>query len=198
MKRNGELSRTNILNSLIIKNRYTNYLEIGVQVGINLDAIVCLFKTGVDPDINSKAHIHQTSDDFFKENTIMFDIIFIDGMHSADFVYRDITNSLEILKNGGTIIVHDMIPFDEVSQRVPRETKVWTGDGWKAFVKLRSERVDLEMRVVKTDCGCGIIRKGKQELININNYDWDYNEFVKNQEQWLNTISVEQFKELYL
>ena len=36
----------------------------------------------------------------------------------------------------------------------------WTGDVWKAIAELRVERIDLDIKVVNTDYGCGIIRRG--------------------------------------
>lgn len=48
------------------------------------------------------------SDDFFNlmpDN--FFDLIYIDGNHSYDFVYRDILNSLRVLKPDGILSGHD-------------------------------------------------------------------------------------------
>ena len=36
-----------------------------------------------------------TSDEFFKQNEDTYDVIFIDGLHTSDAVYRDINNSLK-------------------------------------------------------------------------------------------------------
>ena len=39
----------------------------------------------------------------------------------------------------------------------------WTGDVWKAIAKIRIERDDLQIKVIDTDYGCGIIRIGENK-----------------------------------
>ena len=70
---------------------------------------------------------------------------------------------------------------------------LWNGDCWKAFVKLRKERNDITMHTVDTDFGCGIISRGKQELLNIQQEDINYQNLEKNRKKWLNVISVDEF-----
>lgn len=188
------MNRIDIINYLISKNNYKSYLEIGVQTGVSFNGIEVGFKIGVDPDPKSKATIHLTSDNFFKQNKLTFDIIFVDGMHEHSFVQRDIENSLAILNEGGTIVCHDMNPTSYLAQKVPRETKIWNGDCWKAFVRLR-QRSDLKMCVVNSDHGCGIIQVGEQEPLKI--ITNRYQDFDNERVSFLNLISVEKFKELY-
>ena len=193
------MKRTDIINKLIKFHGYQSYLEIGVDDGINIKAINIAEKTGVDPDPKTKIYypeiISTTSDDFFKNNNKTFDIIFIDGLHHADQVYKDIYNSLHFLNSGGTIVLHDMLPTDEGMLAVPRIQSVWTGDCWQAFVTVRSENKDLAMQVVNTDFGCGIICKGKQELISYKKLD--YSSFVANKQEWMNIISVDDFNKKF-
>lgn len=187
--------RSDIINSLIKKISAKKYLEIGVSNGINFSEIACDYKVGVDPDPNSPSTIHLTSDDFFRENKEGFDVIFIDGLHHSDQVYRDIINSLNCLNDDGYIVCHDMNPWEEHVQTIPLNPEThtfWTGDCWKAFVQLRRERSDLEMYVVDTDCGCGIIRKGRQDpLKGTEELTWENLE--RNRQLWLNLISPESF-----
>lgn len=67
------------------------------------------------------------------------------------------------------------------------------GDGWKAWVKLRSTRKDLSMIVVNDDSGVGVIQSGSQEVINIDQ-ELTYENLDKNRNQWLNLITVKDFK----
>lgn len=187
-----ELSRADIINAFIRKCNYSSYLEIGVESGYNMAQIKSADKTGVDPDVNSKATLHQTSDEFFATNKRKFDLIFIDGLHEDWQVEKDIDNALKFLEKGGTIVMHDCLPPDEATAAVPRIQNQWTGDVYKAFLKFRSKRKDLEMFTVDTDFGCGVIRLGKQETISLsNNISW--NDFVSNKEKWMNIKSCEQF-----
>jgi hypothetical protein len=187
-----ELSRADIINAFIRKFNYSSYLEIGVESGYNMAQVKSADKTGVDPDVNSKATIHKTSDEFFATNERKFDLIFIDGLHEAWQVEKDIDNALKFIEQGGTIVMHDCLPPDEATAAVPRIQQQWTGDVYKAFLKFRSKRKDLEMFTVDTDFGCGVIRLGKQETISLpNNVSW--NDFISNKEKWMNIKSCDQF-----
>ena len=44
---------------------------------------------------------------------ITFDVIFIDGLHLADQVEKDIDNALKFIKEDGFIILHDVNPPTE-------------------------------------------------------------------------------------
>lgn len=193
------MTRTEIINALILKHKYETYLEIGVQNGKNYHAINCTKKVGVDPEQNSKATVYLTSDEYFADAIkyrTKFDIIFIDGLHHHEQVYKDINNALACLSKGGTIVCHDMNPTTEAMQKVPRIQTEWTGDCWKAFVTMRTSPKALRMYVVDTDYGVGIIQRGKRskkEIVNMNVYEMNYEMFTKYKQSWLNLISVEEF-----
>jgi len=166
-----------------------------VQNGQNLNAIECDYKTSCDPDPRSKAHQIVTSDEFFAHHADRYyDIIFIDGLHESMQVMTDIRNSLKFLSDGGTIVMHDCNPVTEEMQRVPRIQNEWTGDTWKAFVSYRC-REDLNMFVVDTDYGCGIIRQGESPVMVEAHGDLKYEDLEKYRQIWLNLISTKEFKE---
>lgn len=193
------MNRIDIINGLIQKKGYKKYLEIGVRDGSCFFAVNCESKVGVDPDTGSQATIFKTSDEFFRLNNKKFDIIFIDGLHHADQVYKDIINSLAVLEEGGTIVMHDCMPTSKFMQEIPMrpDHNEWTGDTWKAYVKLRTERSDLAMFVVNTDWGCGIITRGAQTPLVLKE-EMTYENFERNKGLWLNVIPVETFKASYL
>jgi len=188
------MTRTQLINKAIENKGYKTYLEIGVQKGINIRGVKCSNKTGVDPNPLSDDTTHEmTSDDFFKTNKDTFDCVFVDGLHESEQVYKDITNALEVLNEGGAILCHDMNPTSEEMQKVPRISNVWTGDCWKAWVKLRQERDDLNMFVVDTDYGVGVITRGKQKKL-CNNIEITYKNFSKFKNNWLHLISTNDIK----
>jgi len=94
---------------------FTTYLEIGLRSKDGVyNHIPCKIKYSVDPDPASEAAYRGTSDDFFSQEKIkdiMWDVIFIDACHLADFVYNDIINSLKHLSPGGVIFLHDVLPI---------------------------------------------------------------------------------------
>ena len=198
------LYRYDIINSFIRKYNYLNYLEIGVRKGVNLKQVIAEHKDGVDPGIEGgltpETNYPMTSDKFFesiRDHDIKYDIIFVDGLHHDHQVYKDIINSLKHIQPSGTIVCHDMNPLWEIAQNKDRNSKfsTWNGDCWKAWVKLRAERSDLEMYVVNSDHGCGVIRFGQQETIKLpkDAFDLDFEYLENNRKEILNLITVEEF-----
>jgi len=187
------IDKTIILNTLIERFGYTSYLEIGQGMAKdNFDHINCRIRVGVDPDPVCNASYCLTSDEFFEQNKTTFDLIFVDGLHHNEQVYRDIINSLKCLSKNGTIVVHDCDPVNEGMQAVPRTQDFWTGDVWKGWARLRSERGDIEMFVVKNGNGCGVIRPGEQKTITIPG-SLTYSYFNENRDYLLNYKTVNEF-----
>lgn len=189
------MTRTDIINILAEKINAQTYLEIGVHDGVNFKNVNCDYKLGVDPDPDSKALVLQTSDFFFAFNKAKFDLILVDGLHTQQQVLRDINNSLKVLNENGWIICHDMNPLEESWQTDEFMGGSWTGTCWKAFVELKMTREDLSMFVVDTDYGCGIITRGSQKLIEVNE-PLTYKLLQNRRKELLNLISVDEFKHL--
>lgn len=200
------IKRWTLINYLIEQKGYVNYLEIGVNDAMCIRQIIAEHKDGVDPYPGSEVgggyfpeiNYPISSDQFFeliKGHDIKYDIIFIDGLHESDQVDKDLQNSLQHLQPNGTIVMHDCNPPEYEIQLVPRQTGIWNGDVWKSIVKLRCTEPNLEINVVDTDWGVGIIRFGKQELYNKAPLDQclNYYYFDNNREELLNIISVEEF-----
>lgn len=167
-------NRTHIINRFIKERNYNTYLEIGIaDPSWHWDFVECKFKESVDPTSRGNPTYLMTSDEFFNQNNKTYDIIFIDGLHRAFQVYKDVINSLKVLNRGGVIICHDMIPSCEKDQtceqdaagNYPDKYRAWTGDCWKAWIKLRQTREDLSMYLINTDWGVGVIEKGTQSTL---------------------------------
>ena len=95
--------RWDLIQHIIKKYNFQNYLEIGCDKDQSFSKISVDKKVGVDPV--SGGNVRKTSDDFFQDNKQNFDIIFIDGLHHYEQVKKDINNSLKFLnKNGFKII----------------------------------------------------------------------------------------------
>lgn len=211
------MNRTDIINIYAEKLNAQSYLEIGVRVANdNFNKISIPYKVGVDPGLEGffEATYCMTSDEFFKQNTKIFDIIFIDGLHETEQVSKDIENSLQILNKNGVIICHDMNPLikeyqlsisDPMRLKYVEQQKsigddrygLWTGDCWKSFAYLRNTRQDLEMFVVDTDFGVGIIKKGDQKIINLPS-DLTYEYLEENRNEILNLKSVQEFLDIII
>ena len=162
----GDKNRIELIEYVIKKNNYNSYLEIGCYDNRIFEKIKTKTKIGVDPV--SGGTFRGTSDNFFKQNNLTFDCIFIDGLHEYKQVRRDVLNSIKFLSKNGIIILHDCLPETISRQRVPRTRYSWNGDVWKAIVEARTWK-DVDTYTVVADQGLGIIKKRNNSNI-LNSY----------------------------
>jgi hypothetical protein len=140
--------------------QYTSYLEIGCEHDRNFNRVKSYFDISVGVDPEQGGNYRMTSDQFFEINTQSFDIIFIDGLHEAHQVYRDIYNSLRFLNDNGTILIHDSNPhfFNYALYPRPEGQGIWNGDVFKAVIASRLFD-GVEIVVGDFDHGVGIMRR---------------------------------------
>jgi len=193
------MRRMDIINYYLWKmSSPKSYLEIGVGNPIgNFNLIKADIKTSVskpESGCNYKYDYPMKSDKFFKINKRKYDVIFIDGLHIFTQSYKDFLNAEKFITNRGIIILHDCCPIAEEHQLENNTSRTWNGTVWKTFVKLRCERDDLEMFVIDTDWGVGIVRKGKQKLFKTNEDIFNYKVFDKHRKEVLNLLSLEEWK----
>ena len=189
--------RWDLIEYLIKKNNYKNYLEIGCDKNQLFSKVNIGNKIGVDPV--SGGNVRKTSDDFFKENKSSFDIVFIDGLHNYEQVKKDILNSVNCLLDEGIILVHDCMPDSLGKQAVPRYKMQWNGDVWKAIVDLRQQE-NLEIYTCEIDQGIGVISKKKNTSIlkldkPINKLK--FKDYFANYKEYMRVISLEEFKKIF-
>lgn len=183
------MMRWDIINKMIDIYGYTSYLEIGVDNrSLNFNKIVCKRKYCVDPNPSAMADYVVTSDKFFETNKLMYDIIFIDGLHHEDQVLRDINNASKALNKNGCIVVHDCNPTSEAMQVVPRIQGEWTGDVWRAWVHNRFTDNKHTYHVIDTDYGVGVIRNGVNTHAGPAPLNKEYTDFDSNRSHWLNMV----------
>ena len=140
------------------------YLEIGVFEGGSLRlARPPTVAVGVDPapviryPITVEYHLYpERSDEFFADRDVRSllgggpSLAFIDGLHRFPVVLDDF-RQVEAIADPETIIVlHDVIPFDEITQRPERACNFYTGDVWKLLHCLATVRADLRWFTVPT------------------------------------------------
>ncbi|NNK75285.1 MAG: class I SAM-dependent methyltransferase [Maribacter sp.] len=206
--------RTEIINFLLSLNQEDpHYLEIGVRdPGDNYNHINAGTKYSVDPGVEfdkNPVDFKMTSDEFFQKlskneilsNTIKFDVIFIDGLHLAEQVDKDIKNALNYIKQDGFIVLHDCNPPTEWQ---PRESYrfhhtpahgFWNGTTWKAFLKWRSNPT-INSCCVDSDWGVGILSKNHPIGKNIESKNpfFEYQLLEENRKEYLNLIDFESLK----
>ena len=160
------MTRYEIINEIIRDRGYRSFLEIGTQRGETFRNVDVPVKVSVDPDPRTAATYVMTSDEYFREHSEKFDIVFVDGLHECGQAYRDVTNALKVLNRGGVIVMHDCHPENREMQEPYRGQYFWTGDVWKAFVKARAE-LKYEAYVIDQDFGCGIIDTAKKRTADV-------------------------------
>lgn len=218
IERSKSITRTEIINRIIQSRNKENsiYLEIGVRnPADNFNQIHATQKYSVDPGIEfleNPVDFKLTSDDFFDQlytgqilnANLLFDIIFIDGLHTAEQVYKDVKNSLNFIKPDGFIVLHDCNPPTEWHARetyayeISPAMNTWNGTTWKAFVKALD--IDgVSGCCVDSDWGVGILSKSIDfgKPTKIDNPFFEFSVFDKDRKQQLNLISIATFEELF-
>ncbi len=153
----------------------TSYFEIGTETGKSTAqfncATICVdpfFKVSEDI-VSNKPELHQfqmTSDAFFRKQHLSSifpagpDVLFLDGMHWCEFLFRDFINAERHCHSRSMVILHDCMPQNKRmakrTHEIGDETEsdatryAWTGDVWKVVPILQKYRPDLEITLV--DC----------------------------------------------
>ena len=189
--------RWDLIDYLIKKYDYKDYLEIGCDRDQLFSRIKLKNKIGVDP--YSGGNVRKTSDDFFLENNKTFDLVFIDGLHTYSQVKKDILNSVKFLNTNGIILVHDCLPDTMSKQAVPRYKMQWNGDVWKAIVDLR-QNPDLDIYTCEMDQGIGIIKKNNNTSILKLSTEIDklkFKDYYHNYKEYMRVINLDEFKKKF-
>ena len=191
--------RFEIIQKIIDKKKYENYLEIGCDKDSNFTKISIKNKIGVDP--LSGGNLKMTSNVFFKNNKTFFDCIFIDGLHIYEQVREDIFNSIKFLNPNGIIIIHDCLPLKIWNQIVPKMYGHWNGDVWKAIVEARTMK-NIDTYTCKADHGLGmILKRPNRNLLKINTDNFKklkFKDYYNNHKNFMNIIEVEGIDQLLL
>jgi hypothetical protein len=188
------LFRRKVISEIVDYFKFNSYLEIGLR---NPDSVFnyikCKIKYSVDIDPSAKASYCGSSDLFFAQSKIAdikWDCIFIDAWHIADFVYRDLINSVKHLNDGGVIFLHDVLP-------TKYEYTLENGDiqcqsAWKVIPYVLKYCSELRIcSIVDGNAGLGVVVKGNRtETLDINfNQFYDYYLMDKNRKLSQNVIN---------
>jgi hypothetical protein len=186
-----------------VRNPADNFNKIIAPVKYSVDPGLEFLENPVDFVLTSDQFFDQIREDKILNKDIRFDVVFIDGLHTAEQVDRDIKNALNFIKDDGFIVLHDCNPPSEWHARetynfdLSPARQYWNGTTWKAFVRAR-EREDLSCCCIDCDWGIGVISKtinlGAQNTVQ-NKY-YEYNIFSENRVKSLNLIPFNKFKEI--
>jgi predicted O-methyltransferase YrrM len=155
--------RTDLLQHIVETKKPKKYLEIGIQRGVNFDAIDVPYKIGVEPfpRQNQKNVLTMLSDDFFKEDNKEydgFDLVFIDGLHTYAQTRTDLYNALERLNDNGIIVMHDALPHN-----LEYTSMDWCGTSYQAVMEAAQD-TSLIVKTWDQDHGCAVIIKNPKAV----------------------------------
>lgn len=215
--------RGTFIKHIIKKYNFKSYLEIGLSHNplspyrlIDGNEVT---KCSIDIDKSTNADYCMKSIDFFNEirnnkehkyHGFKWDVIFIDGDHRSDVVYKDILDSYEFLNENGIIFLHDILPeFYYRSLEMPlsftyNQQKLGVGlalnDAWKVvpYILKNHSGMNICSLVEKEQdfiCGLGVITKTQdRNLMNKEeNQFYRYDIHRNNLRKFSNLINVEDF-----
>ena len=115
------LDRAAVLQSLLDLFQQPRYLEIGVDEGKTFHALNAASKAAVDPafkfsvpaDTQDVKYYAVSSDGYFAAHCPpgeVFDLIYLDGLHTFEQTLRDLLNAAMHLAPDGVIVIDDILP----------------------------------------------------------------------------------------
>lgn len=156
------INRIALINSavrkILDKKKDCKYLEIGCDDNFVFNSIILPDENKIGVDPRQGGNHRMTSDEFFSQNKMNFDVIFIDGLHHYEQCQKDVINSLKFLNLNGYIFIHDLLPLNWKMELVPRIQGHWNGDVWKVGYEL-SLLKNLEFKIANIDSGIGYLKK---------------------------------------
>ena len=185
------LMRHEVVQGILSLYANPRYLEIGVSRGVTFHQVRAAAKVAVDPrfvfDVeaaraeNREARYYEvTSDHYFGEIVApdeRFDVVYLDGLHTAEQTLRDLLNTLSYLKPDGTIVIDDVKPVTALAAIPDRATfarvraylgsrhKAWMGDVYKVVWFIDTFLQQLSWRTVKENHGQAVVWQKRRSRV---------------------------------
>jgi len=157
------------INHVINKMDYKTYLQIGIEKGQVFNNIK-VEKTGVDLHCEMQDVLNISPDEFFENNSNLYDTIFIDGDHRYEEVKKDVINALESITEKGMVLIHDTCPTKSSHVAANKvEGREWCGQAYKVATEYNNKE-GYEVLTWAKDFGVTIIFHSS----NSTSYDYGY------------------------
>lgn len=167
------------------------YLEIGVCTGRTFHKVEAARKVAVDPEFrfdhhaaqreHPRSHYHPvTSDEYFGSiiaDDELFDVIFLDGLHTFEQTLRDLNNALSHLQPRGVVLIDDVTPptylasipnrqnFFEVRTWLGLTDQRWMGDVYKLLYFIDSFCQQLTFRTIANNHGQAVVWRQRRPAV---------------------------------
>lgn len=183
------ISRAEVQNALLaLYTEPSSYLEIGVSRGTTFDEVESARKVAVDPKFrfdvpdarerSPNATYHEVTSDVYFGDVIdlseRFDVIYIDGLHTAEQTLRDFTNALNYVTPAGVIIIDDVVPSTYTAslreQRQSRQVRLatnaprgWMGDVYQLVFFIETFHQQLSYATIEENHGQLVVWPERRE-----------------------------------
>ena len=191
-------SHYDVIPEVVRIKRAESYLEIGCADDGCFSKVKAGHKVGVDPQRGGTHRM--TSDEFFSDNILKFDVIFIDGMHTHQQVMKDFQNAKQIINAGGVILFHDVLPDNRYTAWPNKKARpkipgvvAWNGDVWRINFDL-CEMPGVDYRMVPNLHGVGILKFGSGQEMRFDGKDSSWEFFHANWTKIPTLRSVDEIK----
>lgn len=209
-----ELNKEDIINGLVARRNYSSVLEVSTaHSGFVFDRLRAPHKERVrctddiwgDEDDGIATEIAAPTGKIWRrlaDDRRLYDLIFLDGVHTLKQCREDLAEGLKRLTARGCLVVHDCNPpSDNFTGDRPKQG-AWCGEMYRAFCELRVTRGHkLAACVVDTDCGCGIVERASNvcdpAATELRMFS-DFNDFLARRTELLNLISPAEFTERFI
>jgi hypothetical protein len=185
------ITRDAVLQGLLALYAAPRYLEIGVSKGLTFHRIEARRKVAVDPTFrfdveaarreNPEAVYHEVASDAYFGTIIApderFDVIYLDGLHTAEQTLRDLLNALPYLQPKGIIVLDDVKPnshlaaiadhrhFDRIRRYIGGTDRSWMGDVYKVVFFIDSFLQQLSWRTVAENHGQAVVWRKRRPQV---------------------------------
>jgi len=183
------IARHTVVNRLLSLYDRPSYLEVGVCTGETFDSVVAPVKVAVDPNflfdheaperqVEGSTYHPITSDEYFGSvvpEDQVFDVIFLDGLHTFEQTLRDLLNALGHLSPQGVIVIDDVRPSSYLSslpqrgraRRARKATgdpdRAWSGDVYRLVYFIDTFCQQLSLRTIADNHGQSVVWRRRRE-----------------------------------
>jgi hypothetical protein len=185
------LPRHVVVRRLLSSYAEPRYLEVGVFRGVTFDRIEAATKVAVDPNFQfdpedparrqpGVSYHPVTSDEYFGsivEPGELFDVIFLDGLHTVEQTLRDLLNALAHLQPQGVILIDDVRPptyiaslrshqqFAKVRAKIGATENEWMGDVYRLMYFVDTFCQQLTYRTINNNHGQAVIWRKRRPAV---------------------------------
>ena len=132
-----------------------------------------------------------SSNEFFEDNTNLYDLIFIDGDHNYSQVKLDVENALESLTPNGMVVMHDTCPTKRKHVEPKKdEIQEWCGDSFKVAAEY-NQKDGFSVITWAQDFGVTIIKVGETAESSSFDYDINFYNLLKYKYEMVNAQSID-------